>query len=347
MNIPGLISLIALTTLPSPTTNQAGQMMRAIRFHEFGGPEVLKLEDAPRPAAPGEGEMLVRVHAAGVNPIDWKIRAGGGRGRANLPYTPGFDVSGVVESVGPMVDKFKAGDAVFALIDLRRGGCYAEYVIVKDAEAAAKPAKISHTDAAGVPLVALTTWQALFDTAKLENGQTILIHGGAGGVGSIAVQLAHWKGARVLATASKDNLDFLKQLGADVAIDYRNQKFEEIGKDVDVVLDTVGGETQARSFAVIRKGGVLVSIVGPPSKEKADDAGIRAASIRVHPSGEQLAQIGKLLDEGSIKPVVTQIFSLADAAKAHEQSETRHTRGKIVLQVIATSPTSPAEQRSH
>jgi NADPH:quinone reductase-like Zn-dependent oxidoreductase len=309
--------------------------MSAIVVHEHGGPEVLKLEQVPRPAA-GEGELLVRVHAAGVNPVDWKMRAAGFGGRGKLPYTPGFDVSGVVEQTGPKATKFKAGDAVFAMLDLRRvsGGGYAEYAIVKESEAAAKPAKISHTDAAGIPLVALTAWQALFDTAKLEKGQTVLIHAGAGGVGSMAIQLAKSRGAKVIATASKDNLDFLKQLGADEVIDYRNQKFEEVAKDVDVVLDTIGGDTQERSWGVLKKGGVLVSIVGRPSQQKAKDAGVRGEGILVHVDAKELEQIAKLLADGTIHPVQTQILPLADAAKAQEMSETRHTRGKIVLRVI-------------
>jgi NADPH:quinone reductase-like Zn-dependent oxidoreductase len=263
------------------------------------------------------------------------MRQGGGRARlAGEAYTPGFDVSGVVETVGSDVKRFKVGDAIFAMVDLRRGGCYAEETIVRESEAAPKPTRISHTDAASVPRVALTAWQAMFDTAKLDAGQTILIHGGAGGVGSMAVQLAHWKGAKVTATASKENHEFLKQLGADQTIDYRTEKFEDIAKDVDVVLDTVGGETQARSFGVLKKGGILISIVGRPSEDKAKESSVRAAGILVHVDTGELAQIGDLLDQGKIKPVVTHVFPLADAAKAHEQSETRHTRGKIVLEVI-------------
>lgn len=278
--------------------------------------------------------MLVRVHAAGVNPVDWKIRTGGGR-MAALPYTPGFDVSGVVEQVGSNVGKFKVGDEIFAMVDLRRGGCYAEYAIVKETEAVMKPSKISHSDAASVPLVALTAWQALFDTAKLDKGQTVLIHAGAGGVGSMAVQLAKWKGAHVIATASKENHDFLKQLGADEVIDYRNQKFEDVAKDIDVVLDSIGVDTQLRSFSVLKKGGMLVSIVGAPPKQKAQELGVRAAGILVHVDAKELEQIGILVDEGKIKPAVTQVLPLSDAAKAHELSETRHTRGKIVLRVVA------------
>ena len=310
--------------------------MTAVRIHEFGGRDALKVEQAPRPA-PGTGELLVRVHAAAVNPVDWKLRKSGGRGwlDVKLPYTPGFDVSGVVDQVGAGVSRFKPGDAVFAMIDLRRGGAYAEYAVVRESEAALKPAKASHVEAAGVPLAALTAWQALFDTAKLEKGQTVLVHAGAGGVGTFAVQLAKWKGAKVIATASKENHDFLKQLGVDQAIDYKTQRFDEIVKDVDVVLDSVGGQTTTDSFKVLKKGGILVSIVGDPSPERAQQTGVRAAAILVQPNAEQLERIARLIDEGHVKPIVSHEFPLKDVAKAHEQSETGHTRGKIVLRVAA------------
>jgi NADPH:quinone reductase-like Zn-dependent oxidoreductase len=306
--------------------------MKAVRVHEFGGLEVLKYEDSPKPAA-GAGEILLRVKAAGVNPVDAGVRNGWMKGRATLPYTPGYDVSGVVESVGQDVKAFKPGDEVFAYLDLSRGGGYAEFAIVKEREAATKPSRASHSQAAGVPLTALTAWQALFDTAKLEKGQTVLIHGGSGGVGTMAVQLAKWKGARVLATASTENQAYLKELGADVCIDYKTQRFEEIAKEIDVVLDAVGGDTQARSFGVMKKGGVLVSIVGAVAQDKAKDAGVRGVNILVKPNGEQLAEIAKLIDDGQIKPIVSQELPLSEARKAQELVESKHTRGKIVLKV--------------
>jgi NADPH:quinone reductase-like Zn-dependent oxidoreductase len=324
--------LSVLTILQtSPTT------MTAVRVHEPGGREVLKVEQAPRPV-PGNGEMLVRVHAAAINPVDWKMRKGGrGRTGGAEGFILGFDISGIVDQVGPGVTKFKAGDAVFAMLGLQRGGGYAEYAVVKEDEAAMKPAKASHVEAAAVPLAALTAWQALFDTAHLDKGQTVLIHAGAGGVGHFAIQLAKWKGAHVIATASKDNLDFLKQLGADEAIDYRNQKFEDVAKDVDVVLDSIGGDTQQRSFSVLKKGGMLVSIVGRPGAQKASDAGVRAAGILVKPNSDELARIAKLIDDGQVKPIVSKTFPLADVAQAHELSETGHARGKIVL-VVSDAP---------
>src|SRR5687767_10542638 len=329
------ILTIALLLLNAHVNPQSSKTMTAVRIHEFGGREVLKVEQAPRPM-PGEGELLVRVYAASVNPVDWKIRKSGARGWLDVktPYVPGFDVSGVVESVGAGVTRFKSGDAVYAMLDLKRGGAYAEYAVVKESEAATKPAKASHVEAAGVPLAALTAWQALFDTAGLKEGQTVLVHAGAGGVGTLAVQLAKWKGARVIATASKENHDFLKQLGVDEAIDYKTQKFHELVKDVDVVLDSVGGQTTTDSFKVLKKGsGVLVSIVGDPSPLRGE-APVRAVGILVKPDAEQLAQIARLIDEGHVKPIVSHEFPLKDVAKAHEQSETGHTRGKIVLRVV-------------
>jgi NADPH:quinone reductase-like Zn-dependent oxidoreductase len=325
-----LILVVLGTLLPAARANE----MLAVRIHEFGGRDVLRVEQAPRPA-PGTGEMLVRVHAAGVNPVDWKVRQAGGRMlNAKLPFTLGYDVSGVVEEMGEGLSQFEVGDEVFAYLSLSRGGGYAEYAIVKFDEAAKKPKNIAHVEAAGVPLAALTAWQALFDTADLKEGQTALVHAGAGGVGVFAVQLSKWKGARVIATASKHNHDFLKQLGVDEVIDYRSQNFADIVKDVDVVLDSVGGQTTSDSVKVLRRGGILVSIVGPPPRKLADDAGVRAATILVKPNAVQLGQIAKLIEEGKVKPIVGYVFPLKDVAKAHEQSETGHTRGKIVLRLV-------------
>ncbi|HEY0160338.1 MAG TPA: NADP-dependent oxidoreductase [Thermoanaerobaculia bacterium] len=305
-----------------------GSTMKAVQIQAFGGPEVLRVERVARPVA-GPGELLVRVHAASVNPVDTYTRAGETAGitGATLPYTPGFDVSGVVEAAGDGVKSFKKGDAVFAMLDLRRGGGYAEYVIVKEAEAARKPQRMTHEQAAAIPLTALTAWQALFDTAKLEKGQTVLIHAGAGGVGTMAVQLAKWKGARVIATASASNHEYLKKLGADEVIDYRTQKFEELVKGVDVVLDLVGGETQQRSLGVLRDGGTLVSIVGLGGTARRA-TNITAKAILVKPNGEQLARIAEL-----VTPTVSHTFPLDKVQDAHVQSETGRTRGKIVLKV--------------
>lgn len=317
---------------PPGATTKAGTM-QAVRVHAFGGPDVLKLEDAPRPE-PGARDLLVRVSAAGVNPIDWKVRSGKVPfPKEALPFTLGFDVAGVVEAVGAEVEAFKPGDEVFAYMSIQRGGGYAQCAIVKESEAAMKPAKASFEEAAATPLAALTAWQALFSEAGLREGQTVLIHAGAGGVGHFAVQFAHARGAKVIATASEKNHAFLKSIGADVCIDYKAQKFEDVAKDVDVVLDTIGGDTQARSVQCLRKGGFLVSIVQPPSPDKLKEHEVKGAVFLVRPNGAQLSEIAALIDSGIVKVEVSETFTLAQAAKAHEASESGHTRGKIVLKV--------------
>jgi NADPH:quinone reductase-like Zn-dependent oxidoreductase len=314
--------------------SREGPNMAAVVIRQFGGPEVLRVEEVPRPS-PGPGEILVRVHAAAINPVDTQARAHGDRSVAHvrLPYVPGFDVSGVVAEVGEGVTRFAPGDAVYAMLHLRRGGAYAEYAIVLDAEAAPKPARASHAEAASLPLVALTAWQALFDTADLQPGETVLIHAGAGGVGSVAVQLAKWRGARVVATASQRNHDFLRSLGADVVIDYTTQRFEDVARDVDVVLDPIGGETQVRSLDTLRDGGRLVGLLGLTRAAQNPDRGIQTTAILVDPDSAQLARIATLVDDGHVRPIVSHLLSLDQAAEAHRQSETRRTRGKIVLEV--------------
>jgi NADPH:quinone reductase-like Zn-dependent oxidoreductase len=306
--------------------------MKAVVVHQYGGPEVLKYEDAPRPD-PKENEILVRVIAAGVNPVDVGIRSGhySRNFGPKPPFIPGSDIAGVIEE--SKIDKYKRDDAVYGYLDLDRGGGYAEYTIAQDREISVKPKSLSFAEASGVPIVALTAWQALIDTAKLSAGQSVLIHGGSGGVGSFAIQIAKAKGAKVYATASTPNQGLLKQLGADVAIDYTKQKFEDIAKDVDVVLDSVGKDTLARSYGVVKKGGFLSTLVSRLDQTELDKHGIRGASISVAPNANELAEITKLIDEKKIKVIVSQTFSLADAAKAQEQAATGHTRGKIVLKV--------------
>lgn len=323
--IATLIAGSAFTQSPAPT-------MKAIVLHEYGGPEVLKYEDAPRPE-PKENEVLVRVMAAGVNPVDALIRSGKYAKvfGTNLPLVPGYDIAGVVEKIGTKVAKLKVGDAVYAYP--MWGGGYAEYAVATDGEAALKPKSISFVEAAGVPLAALTAWQALIDVAKIDKGQTVLIHGGSGGVGSFAIQIAKARGAKVIATASTPNQDLLKQLGADVAIDYTKQKFEDVTKDVDVVLDSVGKDTLARSYGVVKKGGFIASLVAKPDQAELDKYGIRGAPISVKPNASELAEITKLIDEKKIKPIVSQVLPLTEAVKAQEQAATHHTRGKIVLKI--------------
>lgn len=309
--------------------------MKAIQIQAFGGPEVLEVREIPIPV-PTAGELLLRVRAAAINPVDTGVRSGRAFGLSGAvpPYVPGFDVSGTVASIGPGVTRFDVGDDVFAMLDLRRGGGYAEYTIVKENEAATKPLNVSHAEAASVPLVGLTAWQTLFEISNLQAGQTVLIHAGAGGVGSIAIQLAKWRGARVIATASDYNHDFLRELGADVQVDYRTQRFEDFATDVDVVLDTIGGETQVRSMAVLKEGGTLISIVGlTPQGRNPERNDIRVTSTLVRPDWEQLSQIGELIEDGTVRPIVNYRFSLQQAPQAHEQSETRRSRGKIVLEL--------------
>jgi len=310
------------------------ELMQAIQIQEFGDPQVLQVEEISIPA-PGPGELLVRVHAAAVNPVDTSIRAGraGGLSGAELPYVPGFDVSGTVTAIGADVVNFKVDDEVFAMVDLRRGGTYAEYAVVLENEAALKPTRVNHAEAAAIPLVALTAWQALFEVAKLQKDQTILIHAGAGGVGSIAVQLAKWRGAHIIATASDYNHNFLRELGVDVPVDYRTQNFEDFASDVDVVLDPIGGDTQIRSLQILKEGGILVSIVGLTSEGRNPSRNVRATSILVQPNSGQLSEIGELIQNGIINPIVSYRFPLEQAPLAHEQSQTRRTRGKIVLEV--------------
>ena len=327
-----LVLLCLLLSLSGYAQNTAN--MRAIQIQEFGDPEVLRVQEVSIPV-PGPGELLVRVHAAAVNPVDTSIRAGraGGLSGASLPYVPGFDVSGTVTAIGSGVDVFEVDDEVFAMVNLRRGGTYAEYVIILENEAALKPARVSHAEAAAIPLVALTAWQALFEVAKLQPGQTILIHAGAGGVGSIAVQLAKWRGARIIATASDYNHDFLRGLGVDVPVDYRTQNFENFASDVDVVLDPIGGDTQVRPLQTLKEGGILVSIVGLTSEGRNPSRNVRATSILVQPNSGQLSEIGGLIQNGIINPIVSYRFPLEQAPLAHEQSQTRRTRGKIVIEI--------------
>ncbi len=306
--------------------------MHAVRLHEYGAAENLIYEEAQRPE-PQPGEVLVRVRAIGVNPVDWKTREGRGVAETlDLPIILGWDIAGVVEDVGSGVDQFAVGDEVFGMVRFPEfGNAYADYVAAPASELAKKPANISFAEAAASPLVTLTAWQALFDVAQLQAGQTLLVHAAAGGVGHVAVQLGKWRGARVIGTASARNADFLRGLGVDQVIDYTHERFEDAARDVDVVLDTQGEETQRRSFAVLKPGGMLVSIAEAPDKALAQQYGVRTARIRVRPSGEQMAEIAKVFESGNLRMEVARTFPLSEAAAAHRLSETGHTRGKTVL----------------
>lgn len=313
--------------------------MKAMRIYAFDSQASLSFEETPLPKVNND-DVLIRIHAAGVNPIDWKVCAGIHplAAKMELPLTPGWDVSGVVEVVGSEVTDFKVGDAVFAKPDHFRQGAYAEFIAVRAKEVAFKPTNLSHVEAASLPLVALTTWQSLIDTAQLSENQRILIHGAAGGIGSFAVQLAKAKGAYVIGTGSANNKEFILELGVDEYIDYNNTRFEDVLKDakkVDVVYDTVGDDTQTRSWSVLNEGGFLVSIVRPvPNEAIAEQQKVGSALVVVSPSGEQLAEVAKLIETKHIKPIVSTVLPLSEALKAHELNKSGHTRGKIVLQVV-------------
>jgi len=304
--------------------------MKAIRIHEFGGPEVLKYEDVPEPH-PGPSEIRIRIIAAGVNPIDWKMRRGL-IGEMPLPMTIGLDVAGIVDAVGEGEVFFQPEEEVFAKVSIGQGG-YAEYTVVNSTQVARKPESIGFIESAAIPTAGLAAWQSLFDIAELEKEQSVLIHGAAGGVGTFAVQFARWKGAYVIGTASAGNAQFLKSIGADEVIDYRNQRFEDLVSNLDVVLDTIGGDTFERSWGVLKPGGFLVTTVASIPEGDPEKYGVRAKTLMTQPDGKELAQIAAIIDERQIKPIVTTVLPLTDAQKAHEISESRHARGKIVLRV--------------
>jgi NADPH:quinone reductase-like Zn-dependent oxidoreductase len=307
--------------------------MRAVVTHEWGDPEQLRLEDVPRPEV-GEGDLLVRVRAAGINPVDWKTRRNGGLMKSRgiePPVILGWDISGVVEAVGPGAEGFAVGDEVFGLGSFPKAlGGYAEYVAVAASDVAVKPANISHAEAASLPLVALTAHQAL-ELADLQPGQLVLVHAAAGGVGSVAVQLAKARGARVAGTAGPTNQDFLRELGVDIPIDYTTTDFAAALSDVDVVLESQGGDVRQRSWGVLREGGVMVSILGPLPQEDAEAHKVRGVHMLVHPSGAQMAELAALVSAGKLRGIVQREFPLSEAPAAHRLAEGGHVRGKLVL----------------
>ena len=307
--------------------------MRAIRMHDFGGPEALRMDDIPVPE-PGPQEWLVQVRAASVNPIDYKIRSGAFRAveRGQLPRTLGRDLSGTVVRCGPDASGYKEGDPVFALIGLERGS-YADYAIVRSGELAARPAKAELDVAAAIPLAGLTAWQGLFDYGHLKQGQRVLIHGGAGGVGHFAVQFAKAKNAEVLATVGTEDIAFAKSLGADRVIDYRRDRFEDIASDIDLVYDLVGGDTRERSWSVLKTGGTMVSTLGEPDQAKAAAHKVRAVGYMARPVGDQLASIAALIDDGKVRVEVSRRFPLESAGEAQRVLEHEHLRGKVLLEV--------------
>jgi NADPH:quinone reductase-like Zn-dependent oxidoreductase len=306
--------------------------MKALRLSDYGGPEKLHLEDAELPR-PDQGQVLVRIRAASVNPIDFKLASGSMKNYAPLkfPWIPGGDFAGIIEAVGSGGAAVSAGDEVFG--STPGGGSYAQFALTRSDMVAPKPRTLSFVEAASAPLACQTAWQALFEHADLQVGQTALIHGAAGGVGMFAVQLAHWKGAKVFATCSAVNVDFVRSLGADVVIDYKGTSFESVAKDVDVVLDLIGGETQRRSFAVLKPGGKLIASTTPPPQELAQQKNVQAIGMHMQASAQRLAEIARLIDNGELRTVVSKTYLLYEANRAWVDIMSGHTRGKIVLEI--------------
>ncbi len=309
--------------------------MKAIRIHKQNDTNLLVYEDVPQPQ-PREDEVLVRVYATGVTPAElgwgatWKTKAGIER---QYPI-PGHELSGIVTQVGSNVTDLKVGQDVYGFNDFDQDGSEAEYTIVRSAELAPKPSSLTHVQAAAVPLAALTAWKALFEYAKLKAGQTILIHGAAGGVGSFAVQLARWTRAHVVGVDAPWNHDLLLELGCDEVVDFTTTRFEDVVQDVDVVLDAVGvGDAMDRSWAITKKGGILVSLAKPLSQETATSYGVRAVFFVVEPSRTELTQIAQLIDAGQLRPLVSKVLPLSRASEAYEHKKGGRTPGKIVLQV--------------
>ena len=308
--------------------------MKAARIHAYGDASQIRIEDAPLPAL-NDDDVLIHVVATSVNPVDWKIRKGYLKSMIpyEMPLIMGWDVSGIVEQIGSAVTKFKPGDAVYSRPDIARNGAYAEFVAVREREIAFKPTTISHVEAASLPLVSITAWESLFTTANLTAGKKVLIHAGAGGVGSIAIQLAKAKGAHVTATASAAKSALVKSLGADEVIDYRAEDFSKLAKDMDVVFDTVGGETQEKSWSTLKPGGMLVSITAKPSDDRAKAEGKRAGFVFIGPNAPILTDLARMVDAGQVRPLIGAEYGLNDTAKAQEASETGRATGKIVIYV--------------
>jgi NADPH:quinone reductase-like Zn-dependent oxidoreductase len=308
--------------------------LNAIRMHTRAGPEALVFEDAPIPEI-GPDDVQVRVRGAGITPTEftWNSTFTTKDNRARLPIIPAFETSGVVEKVQHGGSGLSEGDAVYGLLDFWRDGAAAEYVAARALDMALKPEFLDFVQSAAIPLSGLTAWQALFEHAQLSPGSTILIHGAGGGVGTFAVQMARWKGAHIIATCSKEKTSLVTELGADEVIEYSRSRFDDVVRDIDVVLDTVGGDTLERSWRVLRKGGTLVTIVEDAPEAKAASFGVRGVSMLVHPSRTQLNEISRLVDQGKIKPVVRDVYPLSEARAAYERGMARHNTGKTVLKV--------------
>jgi NADPH:quinone reductase-like Zn-dependent oxidoreductase len=307
--------------------------MEVVMIDTFGSREVMKFRKLPIPT-PGPNEILLRVKDASINPVDWKIREGKYPAVKSdmLPYVLGRDVSGVVEACGTEITGHQMGDQIYAMLGFDRGA-YAEHVIVKGTEAAPKPRSIDYLAAAGVPLAGLTAWQGLFRHGGLKAGQRVLIHGGSGGVGHFAIQFAKAKGAHVITTVSENHIEFVREIGADEVVDYKKQKFEDMVREVDVVLDLIGGETRERSWPVLKMGGILVSTMMEPFNEKPRELGMRAARYTVQENGEDLRDIASLIDAGKVKPKISKVFDFHEVGSAFEYVEKGDTEGKVVLKI--------------
>ncbi|MCK6258428.1 NADP-dependent oxidoreductase [Fictibacillus sp. KIGAM418] len=310
--------------------------MKAVVINEYGGRDQL-VEKKVNDPKPGPKDVLIEIHATSVNPVDWKIREGYLRDNLSFtfPIILGWDAAGVVKETGSSVTKFKPGDEVFTRPATERDGTYAELLAADEELVAFKPKNLTYEEAASIPLVGLTAWQCLVEFAHIQEEQRVLIHAGGGGVGSFAIQLAKAKGAYVLSTGSKDSEEIIKESGADEFIDYKVKDFAEAIEPVDIVFDTIGGEVQHNSYKVIKPGGILVSIVSPPVQKEATNHSVKAGFVFLDPDGDQLAEIGKLIEAGKIKPFVGETFPLTQEGvrKAHELSESHHAKGKIIIQV--------------
>jgi NADPH:quinone reductase-like Zn-dependent oxidoreductase len=320
--------------VPQHDQERAYSPMMAWRVHEFGPPEVMKFEHIPRPDV-GPGEVLVKVEAAGVGPWDGWIRAGKSALPQPLPLTLGSDLSGEIAAIGPEVSGLRVGDQVYGVTNPQFVGAYAEYALASAGMVSSKPTSLSHAEAASVPVVAVTAWQALFDHAQLKAGQTVVIQGAAGSVGSYAVQLARRAGLQTIATASTDDVSLVGDLGASAVIDYKTQRFEQQVRDVDAVIDLVGGETQSRSFQVLRRGGKLISAVSEPDRQLGERHGVDSSFFLVNVTTHYLAEIGRLIDGGNLRTKVGAVLPLAQGREAHLMLERRlpQPKGKIVLAV--------------
>ncbi len=313
------------------------EMMRAVRFHSFGPPEVLVVDSIPRPPSPGEGQVLVHVRAAGVNPFDVGLRAGLLQNRVpiTLPGIPGVELSGTIEEVGPGVTSLVKGQAIYSnTVGNIGNGSSVEYMLLPINTVFPMPHNLDFDHAASVAHGARTAWSGLFEYADLQPGQRLFVQGGTGGVGMYVVQLAHLKGAHVITTTSTANVEFAHALGADEVIDYTQTKFDEVVKDVDMVYDNLGGEIMERSWQTLKRGGTLISATGFPSEETANKFGVRSARVMFPKDLPAiLEQVTTLVEAGKLKPHIRKTFSMEQAAQAHALCETRHGRGRIVLHI--------------